>query len=142
MINTAAISLFEKLIDENSEELFENKNQRLLTFNQVQNSILKDLSYLLNTRVSLFWKDYGNKIPYSYGVNVTAPSSAENVFEIQELESKIDNVIKQFEPRLINAKSQLINSGNDPSSICVNIEASVILENREIPLSFPLVIDI
>ncbi|MDR0753336.1 MAG: type VI secretion system baseplate subunit TssE [Holosporaceae bacterium] len=141
MTNTAATTLFEKLIDENPEESYEKKIMEFSTVNHMHDSILKDLSYLLNTRVSSFWKRIGNKIPYSYGVNITAPSSAENVFEIQELESNINDAIGQFEPRLINAKSQVINFGNDPSCIFVNIEAQVIFENRKIPLSFPIILD-
>jgi type VI secretion system lysozyme-like protein len=141
MTNAAITSLFEKLIDENPEELFEKKPKRFSTFNELQESIFRDLSRLLNTRVSIFWKENKITVPYSYGVNVTAPMSAENVFEIQELETRIDNVIRQFEPRLINAKSQVLNVGNDPSSVFINIEATVILEDRKTPLSFPIVID-
>ncbi|MDR2646288.1 MAG: type VI secretion system baseplate subunit TssE [Holosporaceae bacterium] len=141
MVNAAATTLFEKLIDENPEESYEKKFNGFSTVNHMQDSILKDLSYLLNTRVSSLWKRIGNKVPYSYGVNITAPSSAENVFEIQELESKINDAIEQFEPRLINAKSQVINFGNDSSCIFVNIEAQVIFENRKVPLSFPIILD-
>ncbi|MDR1983101.1 MAG: type VI secretion system baseplate subunit TssE [Holosporaceae bacterium] len=143
MTNAAIASLFEKLTDENLEEQFEQSPKRFATFNELQNSILNDLSRLLNTRVSNVWKNSADKItaPYSYGINITAPTSAENIFEIQALESKIDAVIRQFEPRLIDAKSHVIGIGNDPSSVLVNIDAMTILENRKTPLSFPIAVD-
>ncbi|MDR0632315.1 MAG: type VI secretion system baseplate subunit TssE [Holosporaceae bacterium] len=140
MTNAAITPLFERLVDENPEASFEKKSKRFLTFEELQNSILNDLSYLLNTRVAPLWKS--GPLPYSYGVNVTAPTSAENVFEIQELESRIDNVVRRFEPRLVNAKSQVINVGSDPSCIFISIDAAITLENHKTPLSFPVVIDI
>jgi type VI secretion system protein ImpF len=140
MANVAITSLFDKLIDENPEESFEKNPKRFFTIGELQDSILKDLTYLLNTRVSPFWKQ--NRLPFSYGVNITAPMSVENVFEIQELESRIDEVIGQFEPRLINAKSTVVNMGNDPSAIFVTIDAMIHSENHRTPLSFPLVIEI
>ncbi|MDR2157828.1 MAG: type VI secretion system baseplate subunit TssE [Holosporaceae bacterium] len=142
MTQAAIIPLFEKLIDENSEEPFEKNPKRFHTLKESQNSILQDLSRLLNTRVASFIKDYPDKIPYSYGINVTAPTSAESVFEIQELESRINGVIKQFEPRLINANAKVTGVGNDSSVVFVNIDATAIIENRKIPLSFPIVVDV
>jgi type VI secretion system lysozyme-like protein len=139
--NVAITSLFDKLVDDNLEESFEKNSKRNLTFNELQNSISNDLTCLLNTRVATYWKSQANKTPYSYGVNVTAPTSVESVFEIQELESRIDDAIRQFEPRLINAKSQVMNIGNDPSSVFINIDAMINVENRKTPLSFPIVID-
>jgi predicted component of type VI protein secretion system len=141
MTNIAIASLFEKLIDENTEEPFEQKPKRFYTFNEFQESILKDLTCLLNAKVSISWKSNPITTPYSYGVNVTAPTSAENVFEIQDLQFRIDDVIRRFESRLINAKSTVIGVGSDPSGVFVNIDATIALENRKTPLSFPVVID-
>ncbi|MDR1236011.1 MAG: type VI secretion system baseplate subunit TssE [Holosporaceae bacterium] len=143
MENVSFTPLFERLTDDKPEESFEKKPKRFSTFRELQESIITDLSRLLNTRVSPFWKKCAGKtaIPYSYGVNVTAPASAENVFEIQELESRIDGVIRQFEPRLINAKSRVVGVGSDPSNVFVNIDAVINVENRRAILSFPIVID-
>jgi type VI secretion system protein ImpF len=139
----ASVPLFERLIDDNPEESFEKHSKRFLTFLELQESVLRDLSYLLNTRVSPFWKNYADNTatPYSYGVNVTAPTSAENVFEIQALESRVDEVVRLFEPRLVNAKSSVVGPGSDPSNVFVNVEATMDMEHRKMPLSFPVVID-
>jgi type VI secretion system lysozyme-like protein len=140
MTNVAITPLFEKLIDEDIEEQFEKNPKRFSTFDQFQESIAEDLSRLLNSRVSITWKNNPIKTPYAYGVNVVAPGSAENVFEIQELQSRIDGAIKQFEPRLINARSTVTGAGSVPGSVFANIDAEVNLENRKAPLSFPIVI--
>ncbi|MDR1561393.1 MAG: type VI secretion system baseplate subunit TssE [Holosporaceae bacterium] len=137
------IPLFETLIDSDTETQFEKVSKRISTLAELQNSIEKDLSRLLNTRVSNVWKACGSesRTPFSYGVNITAPTSAENVFEIQDLEARIDDVIKSFEPRLTNAKSRVVGFGKDPSTLFVNIEAVLSVENRRVQLSFPVVID-
>jgi type VI secretion system protein ImpF len=144
MENVATVPLFERLIDDNPDEQFEKYPKRFSNFQELQDSIARDLSFLLNTRVSLFWKNCCEKttIPYCYGVNVTAPTSAENVFEIRELESRVNDVVRQFEPRLGNVKSQVVGVGTDPGCVFVSIDATVNIENRKTPLSFPVAIDI
>jgi type VI secretion system lysozyme-like protein len=144
MKNAATVSLFERLIDEDPDESFEKHPKKFLNFRELQESLARDLSRLLNTRVSQFWKDNFGKttVPYSYGVNITAPASAENVFEIHGLESNIDDAIRRFEPRLINAKSHVIGTYRDPSRVFIDIEATINIENRKTQLSFPIAIDI
>ncbi|MDR3186947.1 MAG: type VI secretion system baseplate subunit TssE [Holosporaceae bacterium] len=136
-----AIPLFEKLTDEAPETPFEKTPRRFPTLEEVQNSVREDLARLLNTRIAILWKNQKDLTPFSYGVNITAPTSAENVFEIQELENSIDKTIKLFEPRLRDVKSKIVGFGNDPRSLFVNIEATVEFENQRTPLSFPMVID-
>ncbi|MDR1333993.1 MAG: type VI secretion system baseplate subunit TssE [Holosporaceae bacterium] len=139
MSNT--VPLFEKLTDEAPEAQFEKVPRRFPTLEEVQNSIREDLTRLLNTRIAILWKNRKDLTPFSYGVNITAPTSAENVFEIQELENSIDKIIKLFEPRLKDVKSKIVRFGNDPRSLFVNINATTEFENQRTPLSFPVVID-
>jgi len=142
MSNVAFVPLFERLIDEDLDEVFEATPKRFSTPEELRSSIQKDLENLLNTRSASLWKKFDSSALYSYGVNITAPASAPNVFEIQKLESEIDDAIKQFEPRLIDAKSRLVCIEDDPSKVRVSIDAMVMLENRKTPLSFPIVIDL
>ncbi|MDR2794907.1 MAG: type VI secretion system baseplate subunit TssE [Holosporaceae bacterium] len=144
MTNAAITPLFEKLVDENLDIPFEKKIKRFSSSEELQASIIMDLSRLLNTRVAIFWQDYARKsgaIPFAYGINMTGVLSADSVFELQELEARIDAVIAQFEPRLINAKSSILNIGNDHASLYINIDATVIIENRRTLLSFPIILD-
>ncbi|MCR5224695.1 MAG: type VI secretion system baseplate subunit TssE [Alphaproteobacteria bacterium] len=143
MENVVTAPLFERLVDENTDVPFEKNPKRYLPLSELQEVILKDLSNLLNTRVAIFWQNYVSKItvPYAYGVNATCTVSAENVFEIQELESRIDKVIQQFEPRLINARTHVVGTGTDPSTLFINIDAEIIFEGHKTPLTFPVVVD-
>ncbi|MDR1362363.1 MAG: type VI secretion system baseplate subunit TssE [Holosporaceae bacterium] len=138
--------LFERLVDEDTEVPFEKMPRRFSSTAEIQESIRQDLSRLLNTRVSVFWKEYCDKnrspLPFAYGVNVTDCSmSAESVFELQELEKRIDNIIALFEPRILNAKSSIVRPGDDHTSLYINIDATVMIENRRTFLSFPVVMD-
>jgi type VI secretion system lysozyme-like protein len=137
-------SLFEKLIDEDTEIKFEKNPKRFRSFADLQRSIAEDLSLLLNTRVATFWKNNYSKsaIPFAYGVNLIGSVIAENPAEMQQVASEIDGVIRQFEPRLINAKSCVQAMEADPCALYVTIDANVIFEDRKTPFSFPVVINL
>ena len=136
--------LFEKLLDEDTEIPFEKVPKSFMSFEDLQKSIMEDVSRLLNTRISVFWKDYAQKnqmSPFSYGVDITAAISPNNVVEIRELEVHIENALKAFEPRLIEPKVYVQGVGNDPSSLFINIDAYIEMNNRRIPASFPVILN-
>jgi type VI secretion system lysozyme-like protein len=142
-MNSALKPLFEKLIDEDTDVTFEKNPKHFSSLAELQNSILEDLSRLLNTRLSVFWRDFSEKnyaTPFSYGINITSEISSENSANMQQLETRIDKIIRQFEPRLIDAKSHFQGIGSDPSFISVKIDATVMFENKRAPLTFPVVI--
>ncbi|GHT97871.1 hypothetical protein FACS1894126_2700 [Alphaproteobacteria bacterium] len=146
MGNATIAPLFDRLIDEDIDVPFEKNPKKYSSLDEFQASIMKDLSRLLNTRVSMFWRNYADKhkvvLPFLYGVSVTGVLSADSIFELQELESRIEAVIAQFEPRLVNTKCSIQSIGNDHSSLFVNIDAALIFENRRAFISFPVVVDV
>ena len=81
------------------------------------------------------------KIPFSYGINSTASSSAETVFEIQDLENRIKQVISTFEPRLKNVQVQILTMGVTPEKADVQIDADVAAGSLRVPLSFSIVME-
>ncbi|MDR1335103.1 MAG: GPW/gp25 family protein, partial [Holosporaceae bacterium] len=128
------IALFKKLIDEDISVTFEKNPKRLCTSNELRESIVEDLSMLLNTRVASFWNECSAKnkeypIPFSYGTNVTDAIFSENVFDMQEVELRIDDAIRRFEPRLMDAKSSIVSYSQDFSTVFINIDAVMIVEN-------------
>lgn len=143
MKKIAALPIFDRLVDENIEESFEMEAKRYISLEELKESIAEDLSRLLNTRISPFWVDYSKKmmIPFSYGINSTAPSYAETVFEIQDLEGRIRRVISEFEPRLANVQVHVLSLGADPGKACVQIDADFSDGDKRIPLSFPIVME-
>jgi type VI secretion system lysozyme-like protein len=138
---TTVRPLFEKLLDEELEIQFEKNPKNSSSLSELQDSIINDMSLLLNTRVPIFFKNLANRCaPLSYGINLTDAIYAENVFEIKKMESKIKKITEQFEPRLTDVKVSVQKTGVDPSFLFINIDGIVVFENRRTQLSFPLVI--
>ena len=137
-------ALFEKLTDEDLDVDFEKVPRKFASLAELQNSILENLQLLLNTRVAIRWKEYiendaiNDAFPFSYGVNATGAVFADNVFEMQDLEAHILNVIKKFEPRLHDINVQL-EVKQSPTRVFVNVDANVRVEEQEIALFFPVV---
>ena len=143
MKKVSVLPLFDRLVDENVDASFEVEARRFISFDELKESITKDLTLLLNTKISPFWVEYSKtmKIPFSYGINSTAPSSAETVFEIQDLENRIKQVISNFEPRLKNVQVQILTMGVTPGKADVQIDADVAAGNLRVPLSFSIVME-
>jgi len=139
----AVLPIFDRLVDENPKESFEMMVKHYVSIEELHESISNDLTRLLNTKISSFWVDFSKtmKIPFSYGVNSTAPSSAETIFEIQDLESRVRRVIAEFESRLTNVQVQVISFGVDPGKAYLQIDADVVEGNKRVPLSFPIVME-
>ncbi len=143
MRKVAVLPIFDRLVDDNPKESFEIEAKHYISIDELQESISNDLERLLNTKISSFWVDYSKTmmIPFSYGINSTAPSSAETVFEIQDLENRISRVIAEFEPRLTNVQVQVVSFGMDPGKAYLQIDADVAAGNKRVPLSFPIVME-
>lgn len=139
----AALPIFDRLVDENTKESFEIEVKRFVSLEELKQSISNDLTKLLNTRISPFWVEYSKKmmIPYSYGINSTAPSSVETVFEIQDLEHRIRHVITVFEPRLTNVSVHIISVGVNPGTASIQIDSDIFDGKKRVPLSFPIVME-
>lgn len=136
--------LFERLTDENTEIPFEKVPKSFSSLEEMRASIIEDISRLLNTRISAFWRDYEQKnriTPFSYGVDISAALSTENTAEMRALEAHIEKALRTFEPRLIDPKVYVQGTENDPGSLFINIDASIIMENRRIPMSFPVILN-
>jgi type VI secretion system lysozyme-like protein len=137
--------LFERLQDDDTEIPFEKEPKRFSSLEELYKSIAEDLSRLLNTRIPAIWRDYAEKndnvTPFSYGINLTGAISAADPSDVRSIESRIQTVIEQFEPRLTSIKASVIGIGKDPSSLFVMVDAVAIAENRRVPLSFPIAVD-
>jgi len=143
MKKVSVLPLFDRLVDEDVDASSEIEARRFISLDELKESITKDLTFLLNTKISPFWVEYSKtmKIPFSYGINSTAPSSAETVFEIQDLEERIRQTIADFEPRLKNVQIQILTMGVTPGNADVLIDADVIAGNLRVPLSFSIVME-
>ena len=136
-------ALFEKLTDEDLDIDFEKVPKKFASLAELRDSIMENLELLLNTRVSLHWRDYveddaiNDTFPFAYGINATDAIYTDNVFEMQELEARIAGVIRRFEPRLHDISVQMEVKEN-PKSVFANIDANVIVDDQKIALFFPV----
>lgn len=140
----AVAPIFDRLIDEDIDTPFDSQPKQFLSFEELQMSIIHDLSDLLNTRAALSWQMCVEKIaaPFAYGVNMKVPTSPESVSEIQELELNINRAIRDFEPRLIDAHAHVVAVGDPAGKLLITIDAIVAYKNHHSPLSFPIAISI
>ena len=143
MRKVAVLPIFDRLVDDNPKESFEVEAKYYISIDELHESISKDLTLLLNTKISPVWIDYSKtiKFPFSYGVTCTAPSSAETVFEIQDLESRVKRVITEFESRLTNVQVHVVSYGVDPGKAYLQIDADIVEGNKRVPLSCPIVME-
>ncbi len=142
--HAGTLPIFDRLIDEDIEHSSEPMIKRYVSENELKESLQRDLTLLLNTRVSPFWKESAEKssMPFSYGANVTAPRFAETVFEIQALEQEVIKALNQFEPRLQNIQVKTVEAAGVAGKALIYIDAYLCIENRRTPMSFPIAVDV
>ena len=138
----AVAPLFDRLVDEDLDVTDDPKPVHFLSLEELQESIIHDLSDLLNTRLTSSWQRYVEKVvvPYSYGTNIKIPTSPDNAYEIQELEETINQAIRDFEPRLIDAHAKIVGIHDPAGTLSIVIDAIVVYKERHAALSFPMVI--
>ncbi|MBQ3564985.1 MAG: type VI secretion system baseplate subunit TssE [Alphaproteobacteria bacterium] len=135
--------LFDRLIDDDVESMSEKIDKKHVSLEGLKESIREDLTRLLNTKISPFWVEYTKHMamPFSYGINLTAPSAAETVFEIQNLENLINQVIAKYEPRIQNARAHLIPTESNLSKAYIQIDADLIVGEKRTSLTFPIFVE-
>ncbi|MFA5985309.1 MAG: type VI secretion system baseplate subunit TssE [Methylococcaceae bacterium] len=97
-------SLLDRLTDNAPEQRQESREQRVLSSKQLKQSVLRDLSWLLNTTALEALEDLSN-VPYAarsvlnYGVQALAGTHLSSA-EIPKIEKKLKLAISDFEPRI------------------------------------------
>jgi type VI secretion system protein ImpF len=97
-------SLLDRLTDDEPGNLQEGSDKRVLSLSQLKASVLRDLTWLLNT-TSLLDADDTLKTPagtsvVNYGLPALAGNSASSI-DINALETLIHRAIATFEPRIL-----------------------------------------
>lgn len=137
----ADMPLFDRLREEYLDSS-DGQTKSYLSFKELEQSIIRDITNLLNTRIAIPWSNRISKItnPYLYGINIPVVISPDDVAAVQDLEMSINHAIHDFEPRLLDARAHVEGVGQFPGSLNVTIDAVVKYKNRRAPLSFPVVI--
>jgi type VI secretion system protein ImpF len=126
-------SLLDRLTDDAPQNKVESREQRVLSFRQLRQSVLRDLAWLLNTTALEYSQDlstapfaarsvinYG--APALSGIHVTRDN-------VPKIENKIRQAIVDFEPRIIPTSLKLELIVNDKqmnrNAMCFKIEGDL-----------------
>ncbi len=103
---------------------------------QVVNSILAHLRLILNTQ-------QGNaQIAPDFGVpDYTSMIGTTGLDAVRDIEASMTEVILKYEPRLESVKIEFIPDKDTPLALLFKLQATLSLEDREMPVVFETVLD-
>ncbi len=98
-------SLLDRLTDEAPEKRGETREQRVMSLRQLRQSVLRDLSWLLNTAafesmVNLADYPFVARSVLNYGTPVLSGVSLTGI-DVKKIERKVRQAINDFEPRIL-----------------------------------------
>lgn len=139
-------SLLDRLIDREPEVTRESVQQRLVTFRQVKESVVRDMESLLNTRRQIFpvppeYTEVNNSV-FVYGLPDFSSLDPRSPAIRQMLRRDIEQTISKFERRLKNIKVQIETSVQNDRKIRFRISALLIIEPFSEPVTFDTYLDI
>lgn len=140
IIPGAGAPLFERLADAGMSAP---QDSRILNRSAIRESIIRDLSRLLNTRGPLFGPvplGAANTV-LNYGIPDFSALSAASEADAASLSTTIAERISRFEPRLRDVRVSLIKNPEAHNSLIGLIYANLILGGVREPVSFPLLFD-
>lgn len=126
-------SLLDRLTDNEPERTTESREQRVLTIRQLRQSVLRDLSWLLNasaleTMIDLSELPNVTHSVLNYGTPALSGTNLTSV-DVPEIERKIKQAIIDFEPRILpeSLKLDLITSDQymNYKAMCFKIEGDL-----------------
>ena len=141
--------LFDRLVDDTPEAQREHPKRVILNRPQVLESIVNEVSRLLNTRLSATAKiysryhdqDYGLGLPWMYGIpDFTSidPADKTQWVRISEL---FKNAISYFEPRLKKVSVSLDHFDGQSQRLYVSIRGQVVMKEFQQPVAFGIEIN-
>ncbi|WP_460046440.1 type VI secretion system baseplate subunit TssE [Pseudomonas sp. S2_H01] len=134
-------SLLDRLTDEEPGNLQESADKRVLSLNQLKASVLRDLTWLLNT-TSLLTADATQHTPagtsvINYGLPALAGNSVSSI-DVSILESLIHQAIATFEPRILRntlrVRAQTLPDQMNHNALSFEIEGDLWAQPVALPL--------
>jgi len=126
-------SLLDRLTDNDPDSSTESREQRVLSFRQLKQSVLRDMSWLLNTSsldsmVDLSDVPYAAHSVINYGTPALSGTHVTSA-DLPVIESKIKQAIIDFEPRILpgSLKLELITTDQqmNQKAMCFKIEGDL-----------------
>ena len=142
----APVPLFDRLIDDHPEFKEELVSKKILTREELRDSILLELKRILNTRCTLkadVYKDIGPTlatfgIPELFGLFDTSQFDATSSLDRSKMQKVIERAIAAFEPRLRDIRVTVDAFHNTTQSLSLVVRAHMVVGDVLEPVSFPL----
>lgn len=135
--------LFDRLVDHDPQLRREGRPLRTLTRSDLRESIRRELTHLLSTRVQLPQRQLESRqrTVIDYGVPDFGSFSAKNPNHRQSLAEILARTIEIYEPRLCDVRVHLDVSPKSADALVGRIEANLVVESVREPVSFTTVLD-
>ena len=140
---TARALLFERLVDLNPESQIEPHPLRTLDAEELKESVRREVERLLNTRCPLSADLYERKRDLTvidYGVPDFSQFNSQSSDLRKRLAAIFSQAISAFEPRLRQVRVLVEDSMDNEKSLLAHVDAMLVVESINEPLSFPVVI--
>jgi type VI secretion system protein ImpF len=115
----------------------------MLDHSSIRESVVRDLSRLLNTRAPLFGPvpERAPQTVLNYGIPDFSALSPDSSADAEALAALMVERISRFEPRLADVRVSLVKHPQSHNSLLGVIYANLILGEVREPVSFPLLFD-
>ncbi len=138
--------LFDRLTDETPKRYREVRSKNFLNHNQAAASVVKEISNLLNTRLSATaeiysWckkQSYGYGLPWMYGTPDFQSFDATDTKQWWQIAKIYQDAITYFEPRLKNVKVTILEFINQQQCLVIEIQGDIKFRMQQQPISFNL----
>jgi len=138
------LSLFGRLVDDKLGTSQEHPKKLFLNRAQVLESIISEVTNLLNTRLSATAKiysfyhdqDYGLGLPWMYGIPDLTSIDPSDKTQWAHISNFFEKAIAYFEPRLQKIKVSLDHFDSKNQCLFVSIRGQVIMKEFQQPVAF------
>lgn len=141
-IRGAKALLFERLVDEDHHTPSEARPFRIYGVEALRESVGRELMRLLNTRCPRIggMVDEADRTILDYGIPSFSHVSTGSDTETRQLAQILEQAIKFYEPRLRQVRVTIDASTTSKITTTGTIEAMLVVDNVNEPVSFPLVL--
>ncbi|MBY0282067.1 MAG: type VI secretion system baseplate subunit TssE [Alphaproteobacteria bacterium] len=141
--------LFNLLIDEEPDEAWEDVSKNHLSFNEVIDSIICEISKILNTRLTERFDDYEElkDDPLNYGIPSLYGLTDSNTFDASspnqwlKISKLCERAITVFEPRMTDVKVTIEGFALSKQSLNIIVRGNVHFNKIREEVRFPLAIE-
>ena len=135
-------SLLDRLMDADPDATYEEVSLRTQREPALRESVRRDLELLLSTRLSIPPQqlEARGRMVYDYGVQDLSHLSPRSEEDRQRMASAITEAVEAFEPRLKNVQVHVVRHPHLVESLLVHVEALLLVEGLQEPVSFPFVV--